>query len=62
VFVAGQLLDTHEPIEHQPFSDSPDIGDPYVAPTATWTPHQMIAAEVDTEESAHDASTISRLA
>jgi hypothetical protein len=62
VLVAGQLLDTHETIEHQPLSGFPDIGDPYIASAATGTPHQVISAEVDTEESAHDASTISRLA
>jgi hypothetical protein len=55
------VLNTHEVFEHQALSDFSDIGDPYVAPAATWVPHQVITTEVDTDESAHDASTISRL-
>jgi len=60
VFIAGQFLDTHEAFEHQALATPPDIGDPHVAPTATGTPHQVIAAKVDAKESAHGPFTISR--
>jgi hypothetical protein len=61
VLVTWQFLDRPEINEQEPFFVSPDLRNPYVAPATTGAPHQMIAAEVDTEESAHDASTISRL-
>jgi hypothetical protein len=56
VLIARQLLNPQETFEHQTCAVFPDIGDPYVAPAAAGAPHQVIAAEVDAEESAHDAS------
>lgn len=60
VLIARQPLNPQETFEHQTIAGFPDIGYPYVSLAATGTPHQVIAAEVDAEESAHDASTISR--
>ena len=60
VLITGQFLNPQETLKHQTLAGFPDIGDPCYAPATTGMSHQVIAAEIDAEETIPCSSTISR--